>query len=513
MALSAWTSFGSDEYSLGSIISQGWTNTWLASGSRDVVEDELAEDGRAAWLYRAGTHLQKAIVWDLFNSDSDRADAEVVMRLRLGDEPDANTRPKHGALIRGDGGYQSEIGYVAAPSGNGGVNVSLYRYSAGTRATLATVALPAAIPTAAYYRMRFRCITNESGNVELSAKVWADSDPEPATWNVTYTDVSEDKITDPGEIGIYAYQTTFADWIGVATGGGTAPTGTEIVDIEASIVDLKASIVDAGAVALDLNASVEATGSAALDLKATIQDDALIPADLKIKIQSESTAALDLLTKVMSSSSASLDLKAVIRSADASQFDCLVAVAVAGEGVAFADLKTIVKSAEAKSIDLLASIANVQAEVFDLKAVIIGSDSVPLDLKTRVRSVQMTALDLLAILGTEVTASVDLMATIAAGGGESIDLKVGISDTAHDALDLRARIASVISDEFDLSATLAFTPENTLDLKVTIGDDGETYLDLKAALLGITFIEGNKMRVKAQRRPYRVKALRRGLLS
>lgn len=226
MALSAWTSFGSDEYSLGALDAQGWTDTWITTGSRNVVEDELAEDGRAAWLYRSGTAVQKAIVWDLFNSDSDRADAEVVMRLRVDGAPSSNNQPKQGALIRGGGGYQSEIGYVAAPSGNGGVNVSLYRYNDGTRTTLATVALPAAIPTAAYYRMRFRCITNESGNVELSARVWADSEPEPATWNVTYTDVSADKITDPGEIGIYAYQTTFTDWIGVATGGGTAPTGT-----------------------------------------------------------------------------------------------------------------------------------------------------------------------------------------------------------------------------------------------------------------------------------------------
>lgn len=229
MALSLWTSFSEDEYALGGIVDQGWPNLWITSGTRSVVEDEDAEDGRAAYLFRSGTAVQKAIAWAAFDVDADRADAEVVMRQKYDSSAGLGSNPRVGAVVRASGAFNSEYGYVASTYMLSNVAyLGIYSYVAGTRTTLASVSLDSvgSFAPGVYHKIRFRCETDESGNVVLSAKVWEDEDEEPPAWMVTYTDTSDSRIITGGAIGIFCYTTAWVDWIGVATGGSTAPTGT-----------------------------------------------------------------------------------------------------------------------------------------------------------------------------------------------------------------------------------------------------------------------------------------------
>jgi len=279
MALSAWTSFGSDEYTLGNIKTQGWSDEWISTGDRTIVEDLSADDGRAAYMFRSGSSIRKMLIWDQFTSDGDLDKVELVARTRSENE---SSSPSTGLAAFGAGGNGSETGYVASIYGASQDELRIYRYSAGSSSVLASASV--SITAKSYFLMRFRVVVNGDGDIELSVKVWTgDVDDEPGAWTLTYTDDSGGKLS-PGTVGIYCFANESRhDWIGIATGGGTAPTsagGGSPDRTGALSVDLDGATLSAigifpptgslsgtlGAVALSAAGTLPLTGSLSLSL-------------------------------------------------------------------------------------------------------------------------------------------------------------------------------------------------------------------------------------------------------
>ena len=66
-----------------------------------------------------------------------------------------------------------------------GAEINVMRASGGGEARVAAVAFPAVNATSYWQRVR---ITTSGSSATIQVKVWADGTPEPATWNLTYTD-------------------------------------------------------------------------------------------------------------------------------------------------------------------------------------------------------------------------------------------------------------------------------------------------------------------------------------
>ena len=157
-----------------------------------------------------GDSLHALLVWDAVTVDPDRADAELLYRVRsTGPTP----RILVEAVLRASGTEETRTGYRAGTHSTKTVSAS--KYIDGVWSSSTTVAIPEVVPDA-WYMVRFRV----EGNTQ-KVKVWLDTDPEP-DWMVVTTDIT---IPDPGGVGLLAYgmpNRQEIDWIAVATGGRTA---------------------------------------------------------------------------------------------------------------------------------------------------------------------------------------------------------------------------------------------------------------------------------------------------
>ena len=155
-----------------------------------------------------------ACTWNDLDSDSNRANTEVFMRIRA-DKTTAILQTA--AIIRGSRSSNAVTGYVAGLFGGSGLK--MFRMNSGTPSELGSHSFAWYADT--WYKIRFRV-----NGTSLKAKIWADGDSEPASWHIEVTDSN---ITAAGWIGAFGYETMYPqtkkdyDIFGVGTNGDPAP--------------------------------------------------------------------------------------------------------------------------------------------------------------------------------------------------------------------------------------------------------------------------------------------------
>ena len=157
----------------------------------------------------ASNHLE-TLAWNDIDSDADRDDVEVVGMYRL---PSTSTTNRvFSVRVSND----SSRTCYAVRLRNGDIYV--YRAS-GVTATQLAGDTTLSLTTGNWYWVRFRI----NGSA-YKAKVWADGDAEPGTWNIESTDST---YSTAGSVGLLkGNNTTAHEWsmFGVGTNGDTAPT-------------------------------------------------------------------------------------------------------------------------------------------------------------------------------------------------------------------------------------------------------------------------------------------------
>lgn len=156
-----------------------------------------------------------------WTDQGDDGDTEVVGRLlQLGYDNFSDIGPLVACRLSGAKG--SEEGYFAGlrrTSVGGILNVALFRCSGGTFTQVATYELPWV--RGVYTWVRLRAVDSEG---EIRVRAWEDGDPEPAGWDIQWTEATP--LADGG-VGI-AYRDVRGpggcDFFGYEFGGGTAPT-------------------------------------------------------------------------------------------------------------------------------------------------------------------------------------------------------------------------------------------------------------------------------------------------
>lgn len=194
------------------VVPSGWTKRFVTSDSTWTVEAVSGVGNVLRKAASSGTG-RRGISWDLIDADADRANVEMVFRLRC---TAVLSNFQLRGFVRGSGSAASESMYV------GGINVTdfngvrLQKYVSGSPTSIDSVTKSISINTWYITRLRINGTT-------LSVKVWADGDSEPGSWDLTTTDSS---LSAAGWVGFFDFPSssvTEIDWIGVGTNGDTAP--------------------------------------------------------------------------------------------------------------------------------------------------------------------------------------------------------------------------------------------------------------------------------------------------
>ena len=157
------------------------------------------------------SHLE-TLAWNDIDSDADRDDVEVVGLYRLPGTTNSSSNRVFSVRVSND----SSRTCYAVRLRNGDIYV--YRVS-GAVATQLAGDTTLSLTTGNWYWVRFRI----NGSA-YKAKVWADGDSEPGTWNVESTDST---YSTAGAVGLLkGANTNNHEWsmFGVGTNGDTAPT-------------------------------------------------------------------------------------------------------------------------------------------------------------------------------------------------------------------------------------------------------------------------------------------------
>ena len=151
--------------------------------------------------------------WDDLDADSNRANAEVFMRVRS----DHIATLQACAIVRGSRSSTFVSGYTAGLFD--GTHLKVFRMNSGTPIEIGSYSFTWIAN--AWYKIRFRV-----NGTSIKARVWADADSEPTSWHV---DTSDSNISAAGFIGVHGYdEQAFPakkdfDVFGVGIDGDIAP--------------------------------------------------------------------------------------------------------------------------------------------------------------------------------------------------------------------------------------------------------------------------------------------------
>lgn len=184
----------------------GWTEEGIVGGTDYSV---------SAGTITGNSSNQECLTNDTAGST---ADGEIVFKAKVGS---ISTTHHLGILRQSDSGSQTTLaGYLVALRSTG-LRVS-YKNSGGAVTTVTTATISTR-SNDTYYWIRFR--VNSSGPTSVKARIWADGDSEPGTWDVDATDSSGP--TGSGKLGfVLGIGATAHTWdsAGFGTAGDTAPT-------------------------------------------------------------------------------------------------------------------------------------------------------------------------------------------------------------------------------------------------------------------------------------------------
>lgn len=188
-----------------------WTNFW-ASSSLTTRDDALFTGGKYAELTEGGSYNRIAFSWDAVDAIS--ADQEILVKFRM------VTGGIFEPSLRASGSAESaRNGYIllVRESTNG---VDLRKAISGKETSLGTSSIT--LTNGVDYWVRFR-----AEGTTISAKVWADGDTEPASWDISVTN-SDVSTVGRVQIGTTGNSTSNfkVDLVGVGLAGDDAPSET-----------------------------------------------------------------------------------------------------------------------------------------------------------------------------------------------------------------------------------------------------------------------------------------------
>lgn len=192
-----------------------WTARWVTSSQNYLTRSKASTEGGKV-LEHTGTGTARHLVtWDAIDADANRADAEILVRVR----PSGSTVELPRLTIRGSGAAAAETGY-SVKFDTTTLNYQLQKFVSGAVTNLGTAVSFTPVANVWYY-VRFRV-----NGTSLQVRVWKDGEVEPSTWSVSATDSA---ISAAGWVGIGNQVPTGTrdfDWFSVGTNGDTAPLAT-----------------------------------------------------------------------------------------------------------------------------------------------------------------------------------------------------------------------------------------------------------------------------------------------
>ena len=168
-----------------------WTERWTASNSDWVVRNDALSPTTARLEHTASVNGRRALSWDDVDSDTDRDDAEILIKFRTS----LVSSFQFYFRLRGSGSAGTETSYNALLDAG---SLYLHKYDGGASTTLTSTAY--AISADTDYWIRFRV-----QGTALKCRIWADTDIEPGAWTLETTDSS---ITGVGWAGLGNFEST-----------------------------------------------------------------------------------------------------------------------------------------------------------------------------------------------------------------------------------------------------------------------------------------------------------------
>jgi hypothetical protein len=215
------------EYTV-SVQPSDWTSNWSTDWT--LTAETSTSIGGKVFKIDPGGNARKSVSWDDLDSDSNRDDAEVLVRFwHSGTSSYANMLY---VFVRGAGAAANESAYDLQLD-NG--TLRLHKYVTGSSANIlsATNVFHIYRMNRNYYDtycwLRFRV-----NGTSLKGKVWSEKEDEPEGWQVEATDSA---LTAAGWIGVGNYNamsTTYlnVDYFGVGTNGDSPPMPAWATDAE-----------------------------------------------------------------------------------------------------------------------------------------------------------------------------------------------------------------------------------------------------------------------------------------
>jgi hypothetical protein len=222
------------EYTNGDIDAADWDERWNTTYGATTVADGTGLGLSEMRIDHTGVSGWYGITWNDVNASTD------VEILAKGQTPiTADGVGGNGLALRASGATGSESLYFLTIRPYNDLVMLERRIPSGTT-QLATDALTIASNT--WYWMRFR-VNGTGATVSIKAKVWANGTSEPAGWNcadtiptygcIEYDDVSADRITGAGWVGMGSYHSTGDDkwdYLSVGLNGATAPSPVDLAN-------------------------------------------------------------------------------------------------------------------------------------------------------------------------------------------------------------------------------------------------------------------------------------------
>lgn len=182
----------------------GWTSRWVEPSYWSIGEDEGTRGGK---VLNFAPGSRRFLTWDLVDEDPERADVEVLMRVK------SDTMLAVFIWLRAVG----ELNNRQAALVRGGVssNNLFFAYQVEGVDNLANRGFLRT--TVGEWVMLRVGVQGE----EVRLKIWEAKNPEPANWNSVMVLTA---VVDPGWVGVGSTHSEPAsvDWVSVATGGRTA---------------------------------------------------------------------------------------------------------------------------------------------------------------------------------------------------------------------------------------------------------------------------------------------------
>jgi hypothetical protein len=183
-----------------------WTEVALTSGHTDPAWSVVSTDQLQATS--ASSH-NEALVWNDIDADGDRDDFEILCQVYV----DSNATT-HQWLVGRVPTSGTRTGYSCRVRTS---SIDVYRFTGSTFTSIAGTTKTTSSGTWCWVRFRVNAGT-------MKARLWADGDGEPGTWDV---DTTDSNYTTAGHVGCKkATNTTTQKWryFGVGTNGDTAPS-------------------------------------------------------------------------------------------------------------------------------------------------------------------------------------------------------------------------------------------------------------------------------------------------